>query len=279
MFKRCFAVLVLTLLSLGGDLYAKSSYSSGGRGRSSSSSSGSRSSSSYSSGSKSYSSGSSSPSKSPSYSSGSKSYSSGSTPSSPSPSSPSAPSSSSGSGWWSKKSASPALDSKAGSAAKYAQAQKPSAAAAPSAPRPSYTLSSPQVRQQKTQVYYSAYYSRPVPTYIYHDNYNPYFWMWMMDRSDNDRAMWAYNHRSDMDQQRYQELLAKDASLAQKIKDLEAKGQAVDPNYKPAGVDDDLVYDQPPEESSHFWWWVLAFGVLVGSVYLCFFRRWGAVSS
>jgi hypothetical protein len=63
-----------------------------------------------------------------------------------------------------------------------------------------------------------------------------------MDRNADDRAMWAYNHRADMDAGRMAELRAQDQELDRRIAALEAKGVKADPNYQPAGVDKDLVY-------------------------------------
>ena len=38
---------------------------------------------------------------------------------------------------------------------------------------------------------------------VYHDPYNSWFWWWLLDQSLETRALWAYNHRLDMDQARY----------------------------------------------------------------------------
>jgi len=298
MFKRFLVVFVATLLAFGGDSYAGNTYSSGSKSSSSSSrssssssksySSGSRSSSSSpsrSSGSKSYSSGSSSSSSKPSYSSGSKSYSSGS--SSKAKSSTSTPNGS----WFSKpKVTTPTLDSKAGSSLKYAQAQQPlpqpqKTLATPETVKPTYKLSDPQTRETKRRSFYSDYQSRPAPaqTVVYQDNFSPFFWMWMMDRSADDRAKWAYNHKNDMDPTRLAELKAKDAELDAKLKALEAQGAAADPNYKPEGLDDDLVYDKAAEPEKpaskpfpwgRFFGWTFGLAALGGAAYLIFFRKW-----
>ena len=44
---------------------------------------------------------------------------------------------------------------------------------------------------------YNSYNTRPWVTY--HDPYNSFFWWWLLDRSLDDRAYWAYHHRASMD--------------------------------------------------------------------------------
>lgn len=87
---------------------------------------------------------------------------------------------------------------------------------------------------------YTSYYH---PTVVYSDPINPFFYGYMMAKMDSDqRAMWAYNHRSEIDDARYREMCAKDALLDAKIKALEARGVARDASYSPPGVDPDLQY-------------------------------------
>jgi hypothetical protein len=92
------------------------------------------------------------------------------------------------------------------------------------------------------QSFYDTYYSRPMV--VYHDPFNSFFWWWMLDRSLNDRANWAYHHRYDMDDARYHELLAHDATLQARITQLEAQNVPRDPTYVPAELKDnpDLMY-------------------------------------
>jgi len=69
------------------------------------------------------------------------------------------------------------------------------------------------------------------------------FWWWLLDRSLDDRAWWAYHHRYDMDPARYQALVATDQQLQARVTELEAQQQVQrDPSYVPAGVDRDLMY-------------------------------------
>lgn len=172
----------------------------------------------------------------PSYSSLSKSY------SSPSPSKSVSPSPA-------KKSPSASsVDSKTASKFSFFKAKEA---------KPLYTrpiVSEPKVQEVKRQTFYKTYYTNPTnPQYshtvhhYYRDSYNPYFMLWLMDRSLDDRAMWAYHHRNDMDRERYQEMLTKDANLEKRIKELEEKGIKKDPNYKPEGVDNDLMYKSNDE--------------------------------
>ena len=85
------------------------------------------------------------------------------------------------------------------------------------------------------------YYTRPIV--VYNDPYNSLFWYWMLDRSIEHRAMWAYSHRAEMDAARYQALLAKDAQLAARVRELELQKVKADPTYVPPGLSNpDLMY-------------------------------------
>jgi hypothetical protein len=234
------------------DLNAGKGYSSGGRSYSSSSSS-SRSSSPPSS-SRSSSSSSSKPSS--GYSSGNKSYSSGSKGYSSGASSPSKSPSSKPSGGFQTLPA--AQQRKAEARTAYQQS---------TAPKESYKTPKGNVvtikkndkrvtsirnmpedkwvtRETRVQTFYHSYYSHPPVTVVhYNDPYNTFFWLWMLDRSVNDRAYWAYHHRHEMDEARYRDLLAKDRALEARVKQLEAEKLARDPNFVPAGMQDpDLQY-------------------------------------
>lgn len=223
-----------------------------------------------------------------SYSSGSssRSYSSGSSRSS-SPSSSSGKSFSSGSSSSSSKSSvsSPtrSFDSKAASASKSESSKSSFFRSRETYTRP--PVSEPKVQETKRQTFYSSYYSNPQYTrevhhYHYRDSYNPYFMLWLLDRSSDERAMWAYHHRSDMDKDRYNELLKKDATLENKVKELEAKGLVKDPNYKPQGVDNDLMYksDDEVKKDSGFAWgallsWLGVIALISSIVWFIFFKR------
>jgi hypothetical protein len=94
-------------------------------------------------------------------------------------------------------------------------------------------------RQERLQVF-NVYHN--YPTVVYSDPYPSYFWWWMLDRSLEERAMWAYCHRADMDKERYRAMLAKDAALESRIKQLERQQVKQDPTYTPKGIDTDLMY-------------------------------------
>jgi hypothetical protein len=152
-------------------------------------------------------------------------------------------------------------------------------------------------RSTRTEVFYHSYYSRPIV--VYNDPYNSFFWYWMLDRSLEDRAYWAYHHQHDMDAARYNDLLARDAQLAARVRQLEAQKVARDPNYVPPGMEPDLQYTDeycdsvfnpqpvPRHHSSgsgffHGLWvvvqWIL--GIMLVAILLCFLwylvfeKRW-----
>ncbi len=133
--------------------------------------------------------------------------------------------------------------------------------------------------------YYNPYYSRPWVTY--HDPYNSFFWWWLLDRSLDDRAYWAYNHYNDMDPARYQALMATDAQLQARVSQLEAQQLPRDPNYVPPGIDQDLMYSDQyvthnyQNRPTHFGvvaFWALAVpcAVCVAAffIWLIWFKRW-----
>lgn len=99
-------------------------------------------------------------------------------------------------------------------------------------------------RETRVSTFYSTYYLHPpVAVVHYNDPYSTFFWLWMLDRSIDDRARWAYNHRYDMDDARYRDMIAKDKQLEARIRQLEAEKKARDPNYVPTGMTEpDLQY-------------------------------------
>ena len=144
------------------------------------------------------------------------------------------------------------------------------------------TLSSRPVRIYNV---FKPYYSRPVV--IYRDPYNSLFWWWLLDRSIDDRAGWAYHHRYDMDPARYQALVANDQQLETRVEQLEAQQAPRDPNYAPPGVDRDLMYSDRHVEQSYsnrpttsgvFAFWLLAVPTALGVtgffIWLIWFKRW-----
>jgi hypothetical protein len=132
---------------------------------------------------------------------------------------------------------------------------------------------------------FNPYYSRPVV--IYQDSYNSLFCWWLLDRSLDDRAWWAYHHRYDMDPARYQALVATDQQLETRVEQLEAQQAPRDPNYVPPGVDRDLMYSDHyvaqsysnrPTAAGVFAFWVLAVPTALGAtgffIWLIWFKRW-----
>jgi hypothetical protein len=148
-------------------------------------------------------------------------------------------------------------------------------------------------RELRRDNFYHQYTSRPVV--VYHDPYSSFFWYWLLDRTIEQQAMWAYCHRYDMDSARYNDLLARNADLRARVIALEAQRVARDPHYTPAGMNDpDLQYtddyiraaynphpvaSQPVDASGvlHFLlilFLVLAIIALV--VWLIFVKKWGS---
>jgi hypothetical protein len=132
---------------------------------------------------------------------------------------------------------------------------------------------------------FNPYSSRPWVTY--QDPYNSLFWWWLLDRSIDDRAWWAYHHRYDMDPARYQALVANDQQLESRVAQLEAQQAPRDPNYTPPGVDRDLMYSDHyveqaysnrPTTSGVFVFWLLAVPTALGVtgffIWLIWFKRW-----
>lgn len=140
-------------------------------------------------------------------------------------------------------------------------------------------------RPYRLRTFYAPYYSRPI--IVYHDHYNSFFWWWLLDRSIEDQAYWAYHHRQDMDSARYQALLDNNAELANRVHQLETNQVPRDPNYVPAGVDPDLMYNDQtikrayaaqPTRSNTTAFWVFTVPALIGITWfmgwLVFYKRW-----
>ena len=121
----------------------------------------------------------------------------------------------------------------------------------------------------------------------YRDPYSSFFWWWLLDRSFEDRALWTYHHRQDMDPARYQALVATNQDLEQRVGQLEAQQVPRDPNYAPPGLDKDLmysdrhveqVYHNRPTVSGRVAFWALAIPLAAGAgcffIWLLFFKRW-----
>jgi hypothetical protein len=153
--------------------------------------------------------------------------------------------------------------------------------------RPDYIPDAPTIwsRPARSYTIFAPYVSRPVV--VYRDPYNSFFWWWLLDRSLDDRAYWAYHHRYDMDPARYQALLADNHQLEQRVADLEAQQVPRDPAYTPAGVDRDLmysdqhvkrVYSNRPTASGRVVFWLFGVPVAIGAcwflIWFIFYKRW-----
>ena len=143
------------------------------------------------------------------------------------------------------------------------------------------------IRTRPVRIYtfFNTYSSRPWVTY--NDPYNSLFWWWLLDRSLDDRAWWAYHHRYDMDPARYQALIATDQQLEARVEQLEAQQAPRDPNYAPAGLDRDLMYSDQyvsraysnrPTMLGVIAFWVLGVPTALAFVgffiWLIWFKRW-----
>jgi len=144
------------------------------------------------------------------------------------------------------------------------------------------TLSSRPVRIYNV---FNPYSSRPLV--VYHDPYSSLFWWWLLDRSLDDRAWWAYHHRYDMDPARYQALVAQDQQLEARVEQLESQQAPRNPTYTPPGVDRDLMYSDRyvqqtysnrPTTMGVVAFWVLgipsALAVSGFFIWLIWFKRW-----
>ena len=135
--------------------------------------------------------------------------------------------------------------------------------------------------------FYGGYYGHPV---YYNDHFSPFLWGWIMSDALNShqRAIWMYNHQSDMDNARYQAMLAKDASLQAEINALKAQNAVRDPSYVPPQMQDnpDVMFNKEFVEASYnpvatapkstwlvFLLWTVAILTVGGLVYLMFFRE------
>lgn len=106
-------------------------------------------------------------------------------------------------------------------------------------------------RQWREQQVFGRYYSYQAPPVVYHDPYSNFFWLWLLDRSLDTRANWAYNHRQSIDDTRYRDLLAHDANLEARIRQFETQQVARDPTYRPENIDQDLMYDKRYVEAAY----------------------------
>jgi hypothetical protein len=144
-------------------------------------------------------------------------------------------------------------------------------------------------RESRRRAFFGRYYTYPSPVVVYHDPYSNVFWWWLLSRSLDDQAYWAYNHRQVMDAARYRDLLAHDANLEARIRPLEAQHVAPDPTYRPDNIDPDLMYSnsyvdavynpQPPITAPlrAMVTVLIVLCVLGLIIWLVFYKRWGGI--
>lgn len=173
---------------------------------------------------------------------------------------------SSGSGYKPSSSSAPktntsSFDSSASRASKLASGAAAYQATKPPSPTvqkkiSSYSSSSSKPRAERERVVYR---SVPTTTVIYHDSYHPSFSGWLLQQSPSIMAMWMYNHRAEMDEARYRDLMASNAEVRTKLAMMEAQRIKADPTYSPPGIDYDVMYAQPVSTGSNF-------GVVLGCI-------------
>ncbi len=145
---------------------------------------------------------------------------------------------------------------------------------------------------RQTTVIYNSYYGRSYPGSwgMYGDGLSPYFWLYMMSLNSQRQAAYLHNHGSSLDQARLNDLYAKNASLQAEVNAM--KGQPVDPNYVPEGMDKeniDLIYSDgyaqaasgyqaaavPAKKGWGWVTWLLLISIVCGGAvwYFFFYRR------
>jgi hypothetical protein len=140
-----------------------------------------------------------------------------------------------------KESQSPSPKATVGSSPSYRGQPPPLPSGGGSYRRTVYIPDSQVLVTRPVRVYnvFNPYWTRPVV--VYHDPYSSLFWWWLLDRSLDDRAWWAYNHRYDMDPARYQALVDNDRQLEARVAELEAQQAPRDTAYVPPSLDRDFA--------------------------------------
>lgn len=96
-------------------------------------------------------------------------------------------------------------------------------------------------RNQKTFEKYSGQTTTP-----YNDAINVWFWLWLLDQSLDTQAEWVYNHKNEIDEARYKEILKKTPGIDVKLDALEKSNKEKDPSFVPPAIenDADLQYNK-----------------------------------
>jgi len=139
-------------------------------------------------------------------------------------------------------------------------------------------------RSARQDTVFHNYRNNQQPTVVYQDRgWNPFFWLWLMDRP-NQQAEWVYHHRSELSDERYKDLLAKNKDLEGQLKALEDKKLPKDSNFAPKEIDKDLMYsdemakESQEKENDYSWiWWLMGTPIILGTVgygvYAIFFKK------
>lgn len=149
----------------------------------------------------------------------------------------------------------------------------------------------------RASVFYGSYYSHPQP---YNDFFSPFLMGMMFSAAwdTHSRALWVYHHYDPYDpynsisEDRYRELLRRDARLQAEVELLKAQNIQRNTGYVPPQFTDDpdLMYNkdfvgaaynpQPDDDDGHsgvFWFFVILFSILgaafvIWLVYCAFFK-------
>jgi hypothetical protein len=134
--------------------------------------------------------------------------------------------------------------------------------------------------------FYGGYYGRPI---YYNDFFSPFLMGWLFSDAINSqqRALWMYHHQNDMDQARWNAMLARDAQLQSEIDALRSQNVVVDPDYVPSQMTDpDLMYSKEFVDASYddasaptffgflnFVFWIMMIFLVFFGVYVLFFKE------
>ncbi len=147
-------------------------------------------------------------------------------------------------------------------------------------------------RDVRAQNVYGSYYSSPVPTPSYYgggynDSYsNPAFWWWLGQQERTERERFIYNHRSEIDPRRLNDMQATYPELSAQLNQLESSGVKPDTTYVPTNLkgNEDLIYGddvasdakkKASSTSSLAWFYILLMVLMIGgSIYYVLFSTW-----
>ena len=127
-------------------------------------------------------------------------------------------------------------------------------------------------RTARQQVVFRNYYNRPMV--VYHDSsWNPWFWMWLLDHRDH-QATWVYNHRAEISEERYRDLLSQNKDLEQQLNVMKNRNVQPDSGYTPQGVDRDLMYSADAAKPTENYTWAAVLIAVGGMLILVLGFYW-----